>query len=161
MTIFFFFFWFFHFFPSLKMAIHLGYPFMSFPQLVFAGSLRITSWSPGNGRTSSVGNLGATKRQRRGATGPWHVLWTTQAPRSLVVWPSRRQCLCLIGMLGLLSWWLGWLQWRCPKYFRSFLEMRRSILLVGPSLGSWPLQRRLCSVSAANDFFLLQRLLIS
>ena len=88
-------------------------------------------------------------------------LWTTQAPRSLVVWPSRRQCLCLIGMLGLLSWWLGWLQWRCPKYFRSFLEMRRSILLVGPSLGSWPLQRRLCSVSAANDFFLLQRLLIS
>ena len=38
-------------------------------------------------------------------------------------------------------------------YFSLFSEIRRSILPVGPSMGSWPLQRRLCSVSAASDFF--------
>ena len=64
-----------------------------------AGSLRITSWSPGNGRTSSVSTSG--RWQWLGRT---FVVWMTQAPRSLVVWPSRRQCLCLIGMLGLPSW---------------------------------------------------------
>ena len=52
-------------------------PFMSFPQLAFLGSLRITSWSPGNGRTSSVGNLGPRNgfETRRGS-GP-------KAPRFL------------------------------------------------------------------------------